>query len=70
MMDMSNLEKIVLCAVLGFGLQVSLILVACFLSCFITKRQRNNDAESPQQMQKLQNVNENQISAAIVNEML
>ena len=70
MMDMSNLEKIVLCAVLGFGLQVSLILVACFLSCFITKRQRNHDAESPQQMQKLQNVNENQISATIVNEML
>ena len=70
MMDMSNLEKIVLCAVLGFGLQVSLILVACFLSCFITKRRGNHDAESPQQMQKLQNVNENQISAAIVNEML
>ena len=70
MIDMSNLEKIVLCAVLGFGLQVSLILVACFLSCLITKRQRNNDAESPQQRQKLQIVDENKISASIINEML
>ena len=70
MMDIGYLEKIVLCAVLGFGLQVSLILIACFLSCLITKRQRNNDVESPQQIQRLKNIDGNQISTHIMNEML